>query len=137
MPEPFHLQPPVHLVNCVIAEQTVVDALLTDLSNAGYTGENVVSVLHGEADLRRIDPDGTHHGGLARFMRAFQKRATDVDGHIINAAEDALNNGQYLVGVITDGSEVQRDEVHQIMQVHDGKQIFYTGRFVTHLLSGW
>lgn len=137
MSDSFRLQPPEFLVSCVIADEVTVDALVASLAQTGYTGDDVVKVLHGEADLQRIDPNGTYHGGFARFMRAFQKFTTGVDERILNAVEVTLTNGQYLVGVLTDGSETQRDEVHHIMQDHGGKRIFFAGRATTQLLSGW
>ena len=134
---PFRMHPPENLINCVIAEKRTVDALLADLEKAGYSGDEKVLVLHGEADLKRIDPDGTEHGGFARFMRAFQKFTTGVDERVINAAEEALSSGQYMVGVISDGSEAERDEIYPIMQKHGGTRIFFAQRGVTQLISGW
>ena len=146
----FRLNTPAHLVVCTITERSVVDLLVTDLTNAGYKKgadvaeldlaeieEGTIHIGHGAETLKIIDPDGTYHGGFARVLRTLQKFTTEVDERTLNAVEEALTSGKYLVGVMTDGSDAQRDEVHALMQAHSGTHIFYAGKVYTQLLSGW
>lgn len=146
----FRLNTPAHLVVCTIIKQSVVDTLVTDLTNAGYKKgadvaeldmeeieEGTIHIGHGEETLKSIDPDGTYHGGFARVLRTLQKFTTGVDERTLNAVEEALTSGHYLIGVMTDGSDAQRDEVHALMQAHSGTHIFYAGNGYTQLLSGW
>ena len=134
---PFMVEPPTHLVGCIVDAKETVDALVADFTAAGYSGEKSVYVFHGEEALKRLDPDGIYHGRMAHFMRVFQKFTTGVDDRLFNAMKENLTQGHYLVGVMTDGGDEQRGEVHTIMKHHDGSRIFYSGVGAIQLMSGW
>ena len=134
---PFRLQAPANSMICTVADKADVDALEIALVGAGYSGEGVVEIGHGEEWLEVIDPDGTRHGGMKRVIRAVQRFTTEVDDRTLRAAEEALTSGKYLVAVATDGNDSQRDQVHKLMQEHNGTRIFFAGHATTQLLSGW
>ena len=65
----FMVEPPTHLVGCVVDIKETVDALVADFTAAGYSGEKSVYVLHGEEALKRIDPDGISDQLAAHYPR--------------------------------------------------------------------
>ncbi len=133
----FMFEPPTHLVCCAVDSKATVDTLVADLTAAGSGEEESIHVLHGEEALQWIDPDGLYHGRLAHLMRVFQKFTTSVDERLLNAIKEDLSQGHYLVGVMINGSDEQRGEVHTIMKHHGGSRIFYSGVGAIHLMSGW
>ncbi|MEM7131630.1 MAG: hypothetical protein AAF702_35280 [Chloroflexota bacterium] len=135
--QPFQLQAPENSVICVVANESDVNKLKSVLSERGYNGEDSVSIGHGEEWLKIVDPDGSYHSGMARLIRTFQRLTTEVDDRTLGAVEGALTSGKYLVLVSTDGSEAQRDQIHELMQQYNGTHVFFAGRRFTQLLSGW
>jgi len=134
---PFMTDPPAHLTGCAVNDKESADALVAAFTAAGYSGDEVVHVLHGQEALEQLDPDGVYHGRRAHMMRVFQKFTTGVEERFFNAMKEDLTAGHYLVGVMTDGNDEQRNEVSQIMENGGGSRVFYSGSFSIQLISGW
>lgn len=76
--------------------RAAIDALL----RAGFDREHV-DVLHGEEDLRRLDPTGAAHGFLAQFQRTLS-RTFDLEEfkHLTHHVED-VRAGRFVITVLT------------------------------------
>lgn len=135
--DPAPLQAPANSMIGIFATEADKTALEAALNEARYFSASHVEVFYGEEALERIDPDGTHHGGLTRIWRVVQKMISETDHVTLAAIEKALKNNQYVVAVHTDGSEAQQDEVKQIMVDNNGDKIFFAGPVYIELLVGW
>ena len=123
---PFSSMIENYRVACIMNDKANVDQLVADLAEANYE-ESALLIHHGEAGLEAIDPDGTRHGGMARFIRSVQKLTSDADARLLNMVAQALTDGKYAVSVRTDGSDEQRIQVHQLMKSNGGMEIFFKG----------
>ncbi|MGB0386020.1 MAG: hypothetical protein ACPGWR_14530 [Ardenticatenaceae bacterium] len=123
---PFRLMIENYRVGCIIADKANLDQLVAELAEANYE-EGPVRIVHGEAGLDFIDPDGTRHGGMARFVRSMQKLTSEGDAQLLNMVAEALTNGKYAISVQTDGSDEQRTQVHKLMKANGGMDIFFKG----------
>jgi uncharacterized protein (TIGR02246 family) len=92
------------------AEQTI-EALL----RAGFAREDI-DVLHGEEDVRRLDPTGVDHGLLAQVHRTLIRTfELEEFKHLANYVED-VRAGRYVVMVLTKrrmGRILAADILHQ------------------------
>ncbi|MEM7133644.1 MAG: hypothetical protein AAF702_45540 [Chloroflexota bacterium] len=134
---PFQAEPPAHMVGCAVNTKEAADLLAAELATVGFSGEDAVHVVHGQEALEYIDPDGVYHGRIAHLVRVFQKFTTGVEERFFNAIKEELTQGHYLVGVMTDGSDGQRHQVSQIMEGKGASHVFYSGKSVIQLISGW
>ena len=116
-----------HRVAGIVADKAGVDALISDLTNAGYDGDGVIMVHHGQAGLREIDPEGIYHGARARFVRNLQRFVSEGDNQILNNIEQALKQGKYGVTVLTDGSDAQRIEAGNLFKANGATSVFFKG----------
>jgi uncharacterized protein (TIGR02246 family) len=73
-----------------------IDALL----RAGFDRQHI-DVLHGEEDIRRLDPTGAEHGFLAQFQRTLM-RTFDLEEfkHLTHHVED-VRAGRFVITVLT------------------------------------
>lgn len=118
----------------IISEQASLDALVAELTEAGYDGEGVIQVHHGEKGIETIDPEGIHHGGRLRFIRGVQKLFGGADEKVISSAQRALEEGKYAVSVLTDGSDAQRVEAGRIFKANGAMDVFFKGSGVIEFL---
>lgn len=132
----FRMVPPSNTVIAVLPDQASVDQLLVALTQAHY-GDDKVEVMHGQAGLDTVDPDGTAHGMWTRMLRDFQKFTTGVEDRVLTAVQKALEDDKYLVVVSTDGSEEQIQEVLALLRAHGGTSIFFFGYTGYRLIDGW
>jgi predicted ester cyclase len=104
------------------------------LSKAGFaTGE--IDVLHGEKDLRRLDPTGAEHGFLARFHRTLIREARiDEYKHLIHHVDD-VRAGRFVVMVHTK-KRAHRDVAAKILSSHGAEFIVFYGRWAYEELDG-
>ena len=111
----------------VIDDKAKLDALIVALTNAGYEGEDIIRVHHGQADLEAIDPEGIYHGGRIRFIRRLQNLTGGTDQKALEVVQRALSEGKYMVSVLTDGSDEQREQGHQMFKAHGAHYLFFKG----------
>jgi hypothetical protein len=134
--ESFELQALPVSVICTASDAAGLDRIINALERGGY-GNEIVNVLHGEEGLRIVDADGEYSGPFGQLMRSFQKFTTGVDERTLNAMQETLEHGGYIITVTTDGSEEERDAIHALMRQAGGRHIFYNGSTMIELLSGW
>lgn len=125
-----------HRIGCIIDDKANLDQLVAQLAEANYQ-EGPVRINHGEAGLEAIDPDGTRHGGMARFIRSVQKFTSEADARLLNMVAQALMDGKYAISVQTDGSDEQRTQIHQLMRANGGTNIFFKGSGYFEFLERW
>lgn len=100
-----------------------VEALL----RAGFDHKDI-DVLHGEADLQRLDPTGAEHGFLAQFQRTLI-RTFDLEEfkHLTHYVED-VRAGRFVIMVLTKRRGlrlVAADILHQ----HGAEFVGFYGRW--------
>jgi hypothetical protein len=116
-------------------DRTVVGGF-GDLSNADAVlaalvrdfGRMNISVLHGEAGLRALDPDGKHHGLLGRAYRLLEQAIGDAGDELEKAAK-SLRDGGYLVYVEVHGAQ-QKVTAVEVMKRHGASYVAFMGRAV-------
>lgn len=119
----------------IIDDKASLDALIVNLTNAGYGAEGIIRVNHGQEGMETIDPEGIYHHGRIRFIRGLQKLMGGTDKEVLDIAQRALSEGKYAVSILTDGSDAQRNQVHQIYKAHGGHDLFFKGSGYTEFLS--
>ncbi len=119
----------------IIDNKASLDALITALTNAGYGAEGIIRVNYGQEGMETIDPEGIYHHGRIRFIRGMQKLMGRTDKKVLEIAKRALTEGKYAVSVLTDGSDEQRKQVHQIYKANGGHELFFKGGGFTEFLS--
>ena len=99
------------------------------LSQAGFAEERV-AVLHGEADVGRLDVTGGAHGPRGRLIRALQ-RISDVElSHLARHAA-SLRSGKYLVGVVIQDADREKQPAVDALRAAGAEFInFYHGYYV-------
>lgn len=127
------IQAPANTIICIAETDDIHQAIVSALTEARF----LVEVFHGEAGLVAIDPTGEQHGLLGRAWRSIQKLISETDHITLEAIEAALKNDQYVLVASTEGDNVQRDAIHDIMKNNGGIKIFWAGTGVIELLSGW
>lgn len=100
-----------------------IDALL----KAGF-GREDIDILHGEEDLHRLDPEGTHHGFLAQFHRTMI-RTLDLEEfkHLTHHVED-IRAGRWVIMVLTRRRE-QRIVAGDILHQYGAEFVGFYGRW--------
>ncbi|MEM7118833.1 MAG: hypothetical protein AAF614_40825 [Chloroflexota bacterium] len=120
----FQSIPHNSIITFLSTEEVLENASLA-LKAAGIKEEQI-HCAYGEEGLRRIDPDGSHHGLWARIVRTVQRLA-GAEARLIEQVEDALKHGDYILRVETDGSEVMKDSILKTIESYTEKSIFYVG----------
>ena len=59
---------PTNRVVGTVADADQAQAAINALLQAGFEGADI-DILHGDEDMRRLDPTGAEHGFLAQFQR--------------------------------------------------------------------
>src|SRR5688572_27048821 len=111
--------------------QAAIDALL----RAGFEREDI-DVLHGEEDLRRLDPSGAEHGFFAQFQRTLIRLAGPVEeaAHLRHHVED-VRAGRFVIMVLAKDQE-RRDLVAGILSAHGAEFMGFYGRWAWSSISG-
>jgi len=105
-----------------------IDALL----RAGF-GREDIDVLHGDEDLKRLDPAGTAHGFLAQFRRTLS-RAFELEEfkHLAHHVED-VRAGRYVIMVLIK-RRVQRIVAADILHQYGAEFVGFHGRWAVEAL---
>ena len=100
------------------------EALLQD----GFDAEDI-DILHGEADVHRLDPTGAAHGFLARFQRTLIRVASPAEEyrHLMHHLED-VRSGRFVIMVLAKQRERRKLAAH-ILNVHGAEFIGFYGRW--------
>lgn len=109
--------------------KAAVDALL----QAGF-GQEDVEMLHGEEDLKRLDPTGTGHGFLAqlqrRLIRAFE---LEEFKHLTHHVED-VRAGRFVIMVLAK-RRAQRVAAADILYRFEAEFVGFHGRWALEEVS--
>ena len=103
--------------------RAAIDALL----KAGFDSQDL-DILHGEQDVKRLDPTGTDHGFLAQFQRTLI-RTFDLEEykHLMHHVDD-VKAGRYVIMVHTRRRE-QRSTAADILHQHGAEFVGFYGRW--------
>lgn len=103
--------------------QAAIDALL----RAGFEREDI-DILHGDGDLRRLDPTGAEHGFLAQFQRTLI-RAFELEEfkHLAHHVED-VRAGRFVIMVLT-RRRGMRIVASDILHQHGSEFVGFYGRW--------
>jgi uncharacterized protein (TIGR02246 family) len=103
--------------------RSAIDALL----KAGFENHEI-DVLHGEKDVKRLDPTGTDHGFVAQFQRTLI-RAFDLEEfkHLMHHVDD-VKAGRYVIMVLTKRKD-QRSIAGDILHKHGAEFVGFYGRW--------
>lgn len=123
---------PTNKVVTVIATEEAVNEAIADLIAFGFE-EVAIFIHHGEQGQSYIDPDGTRGGLLSSMVRRYQ-RLQGNEKRMLDDAEAGLEEGQYLIGVQTDGSEEQQIAARDALAPYTQKSIYFCGRFTIMIL---
>ena len=97
------------------------------LLRAGFE-QDQIDILHGDDDLRRLDPTGAEHGFLAQFHRTLI-RTFDLEEfkHLTHHVED-VRAGRYVIMVLTKRRE-QRIVAGDILHQYGAEFVGFYGRW--------
>ncbi len=126
---------PTNKVVTAVTTEEAAEAIKTAVIAAGFTEESIM-IHHGEAGKKYIDADGSGHGFLAQWVRTYQ-RLSGPEKRMLDMAESALEAGEYLVGIQTDGSETQQVAARDAIELYSSYSIFFCGKLtITQLAYG-
>ncbi|WP_027481743.1 hypothetical protein [Deinococcus pimensis] len=128
---PFSLYPRGKMYG-VFDDLDGVRAMTSRLVELGLDDEKV-EVLEGEDGVTVLDPDGRHHGLIARLVRYMQS-ITD-ERELVERYVRALLEGRYVVAVSLPNRRDVFESACRAFRDAGGRQIHYYGMFVTEQLS--
>lgn len=122
-PGPDLLEEPRNRLVARLPNADAAALALAELTGAGFPRDEVF-VISGDEGLRRMDPEGQHHGLKGRLIRAVDYMTY---GEII--AEDAahLEAGGAIISLPGD-DEDERDRAVTVLRAHDASRIRYWGQ---------
>ncbi len=126
---------PTNRVVGTIADAENARAAIEALLQAGV-GQEDIDILHGEDDLRRLDPSGAGHGFLAQFQRTVIRLAGPVEesAHLRHHVED-VRAGRFVIMVLATDQD-RRDLVAGILNAHGAEFMGFYGRWAWRSMSG-
>jgi len=124
---------PINKVVGVLETQEAVDAVISSAKEAGFKDTDVL-IHHGESGKEYIDPDGSHRGIVAQWVRSYQ-RLSGPEKRMLDMSESALEAGKYLVGIQTNGSEEMRDSARDVIAPHTKSPMYFCGKFTITVLG--
>jgi hypothetical protein len=126
---------PTNRVVGTIADADTARSAIEALLQAGVDREDI-DVLHGEDDVRRLDPSGAEHGFLAQFQRTLIRLAGPVEEslHLRRHVEDVLA-GRFVIMIVAKDQD-KRDLVAAILNAHGAEFIGFYGRWAWTAMSG-
>jgi uncharacterized protein (TIGR02246 family) len=110
--------------------RAAVNALLL----AGFDRQDI-DILHGEADVHRLDPTGEEHGFLAQFQRTLLRTAGPAEEykHLRHHVED-VRAGRFVIMVLARERD-QRTRAADILNAHGAEFVGFYGRWAWQGLS--
>jgi hypothetical protein len=119
-------------VVAILADADAVDSARRRLEAAGFDS---CDVLHGEEGLARIDVDGAAHGTSGSLMRRVQSVLSDDADHVRRYA-DALEAGQYVIGVPVGEDEAAKDRAAGALRASPAEFLHYYAENYVEDLDG-
>lgn len=129
--KPFSLYPRGKMYGVFDSLEDVRD-LTERLLDLGLQSEKV-EILEGEEGIAALDPDGRHHGLVARLVRLLQS-ITDERDLAERYVRDLLM-GRYVVAVSLPNDRTVFEQTCRAFRDSGGHAINYYGLFVTEQLS--
>jgi uncharacterized protein (TIGR02246 family) len=119
---------PTNRVVGTIADAKDARAAINELLQAGFDQDNI-DILHGEADLHRLDPTGDEHGFLAQFQRTLIRIGGPVEEskHLRHHVED-VRAGRFVIMVLAKERD-QRTIAADILNAHGAEFVGFYGRW--------
>jgi ketosteroid isomerase-like protein len=126
---------PTNRVVGTLDDASSTRAAIEELSRAGFVRDDI-DVLHGEDDLRRLDPTGSEHGFLARFQRTLVRTVGPVEEykHLSRHVED-VRAGRFVVMVLAKQA-TERGRAARILSSHGAEFIGFYGRWAYQAFDG-
>lgn len=122
------------LVNGMTATLGTVNDLrlaVAELNRSGFDA-NHVSVFFGKEGHEILDPLGTQHGLGMRVVRALQ--LVNGEEEALRDAAEALQEGNTLLRVLTDGTDDQRKTIETVLRANNARNIHFFGRWAVENL---
>lgn len=125
---------PTHRVVGTIEDPRSARAAIEALSRAGFEPSEI-DVLHGEEDLRRLDPTGEEHGFLARFQRTLIRHVAPMEEyrHLRQHVDD-VRAGRFVIMVLAKERD-KRQRAADILNAHDAEFVGFYGRWAYESLE--
>jgi hypothetical protein len=125
---------PTDRVVGTIAEADRARDAIEALADAGFQ-PGQIDVLHGEEDLRRLDPTGVEHGLLARFQRTLIRTAGTAEEfkHLKHHVDD-VRAGRFVIMVLAKEHR-KRDAAVEILNTHGAEFVGFYGRWAYQSLG--
>ena len=119
---------PTNRVVGTVADAKSAQAAIEALLRAGFDRE-AIDILHGEADLHRLDLTGAEHGFLAHFQRTLIRTAgpNEEYKHLARHVED-VRAGRFVIMVLARLRE-QRITASDILNANGAEFIGFYGRW--------
>lgn len=128
-PRPYPTNCVVGTVHDADTARTAIGALL----GAAFKMEDI-DILHGEKDVKRLDPSGGEHGFLAQFQRTLIRTfELEEFKHLTHHLED-VRAGRYVIMVLTK-RRVQRIVAADILNRCGAEFVGFYGRWAWEDLS--
>jgi hypothetical protein len=126
---------PTNRVVGTIADAESARLAIEALLQAGVDREDI-EILHGEEDLRRLDPNGTSHGFMAQFQRTLIRLAGPVEesAYLRRHVED-VRAGRFVIMVLAKDQD-RRDLVAGILNAHGAEFMGFYGTWAWKSMSG-
>jgi hypothetical protein len=126
-----HIETPHDRVTGIIDERDKLESVVKALQAEGFP-EDAVGVVLGEEGLEEIDPDGSRHGLIGRFVRTLQQFGHE--GEEYREAAEELEKGHVLVGV-TVTQEEEKNRAADTLRAQGARRLRYWGRLGVEELS--
>jgi uncharacterized protein (TIGR02246 family) len=119
---------PINRVVGTVADENDAHAAVDELLQAGFDRQDI-DVLHGEADVGRLDPTGAEHGVLTQLQRLLIRGAAPNEEYkyLMRHVED-VRAGRFVIMVLARQRE-QRVVAADILNDHGAKFIGFYGRW--------
>lgn len=119
---------PTNRVVGTVADAKDARAAINALLQAGFNREDI-DILHGEADVHRLDPTGEEHGFLAQFQRTLIRLAgpAEESKHLRHHVED-VRAGRFVIMILAKERD-QRTRAADILNAHGAEFIGFYGRW--------
>jgi hypothetical protein len=116
---------PTHAVTASFPAGENVRPILEELSAAGFP-DDVIEVFSGDEGLKKLDPEGRHHGWWVRFVRSLDDTFFE-DDHMFRRTEQNLRAGGSVVAVFTFKDGEKKKRAASILKAHRGQDVVYWG----------
>ncbi len=119
----------------MLLDEAAFEQARARLTDAGFGSERV-HVLHGDADLARIDVTGEAHGLTGTIFRRLQAAMSDEAEQARRYAE-AVREGHYVVAVSVDHDEEAKIRAADALRGAGAEfLVYYASRYIEDLGSG-